>query len=77
MDSFIIYTQPGCLYCIKAFDLLRLSNRAINSINVREDQDALEDLRANGLNTVPQIYHNGVHVGGYEDLIQYLGKENS
>jgi len=73
MNSFTVYTQPGCPFCTKAIELLRENGvLAINTVDINENPDAREKMRANGFKTVPQVYHNSDHIGGYEALVQYM-----
>ena len=63
MNSFTVYTQDGCIFCTRAIELLQSKDQAVNVININEGP-------------VPQIYHNGKHVGGYDDLVIYLGEQS-
>ena len=72
VDQFIIYSQSGCSFCTKAFELLELSGAEVESIDIRLVDGALAMMRNNGFKTVPQIYHDSYHVGGYEDLVRYI-----
>lgn len=72
MNSFTLYTQEGCVYCGSATMLLEKFNQAVNVVDINESPEAKTYMKENGLTTVPQIYHNGKHVGGYEDLVVYL-----
>ena len=72
MDQFIIYSQTDCSFCTKAFELLELSGAEVESIDIRLVDGALAMMRNNGFKTVPQIYHDSYHVGGYEDLVRYI-----
>jgi glutaredoxin 3 len=69
MTHVIIYTTLTCPYCTSAKKLLRNKGVDYVEINVK-DQDKLEEMRAksNGRRTVPQIFINGYHVGGFDDL---------
>lgn len=65
-----IYTKFGCPYCARAKQLLDGKNVAyeeyeINSIPGKRDE-MLE--RSGGRHTVPQIFIDGHHVGGSDDL---------
>lgn len=69
MASVIIYTRQACPYCTAAKDLL--ANKGVNF--VEHDATGKPDLRAemvekSGRNTFPQIFINGRHVGGCDDL---------
>jgi len=72
MDQFTVYTQAGCGFCAKAIELLELSGNEVAVIDIRLVDGALAMMRTNGFKTVPQIYHGTYHIGGYEDLVQYM-----
>jgi glutaredoxin 3 len=65
-----IYTTQVCPYCVRAKDLLQ--RKGVTPIEFRVDlNDTLRDemlQRANGRRTVPQIFIDGAHVGGCDDL---------
>jgi len=74
-----MYATRTCPYCIRAEALLK--GKGINDIEkILVDNDA--QLRAQmtresgGGQTVPQIFINGVHVGGCDDIhaLDYAGK---
>ena len=69
MAEVIIYSTGYCPYCAKAKDLLNQKNVPFTEIHV----DIQPELRAemiekSGRHTVPQIFINGQHVGGCDDL---------
>ena len=70
MASVEIYTADYCPYCHRAKALLRQKNVAFTEFDVTADQDgrAAMTQRAGGRTTVPQIFINGQHVGGCDDL---------
>jgi len=65
-----IYTTSYCPYCVKAKMLLQAKDVAFKEINVEGDNDARIRLaeKSGGRKTVPQIFINGSHVGGCDDL---------
>jgi glutaredoxin 3 len=65
-----IYTSPSCGYCHAAKRLLRRKGVEFTEIDVlREPQRRPEMVeRAGGRRTVPQIFIDGRHVGGCDDL---------
>ena len=71
---YIVYGKPGCSYCKRALDLLNQSNLASVYIDVslEENSRKLEEFKEMGLRTVPQVYLNDHHIGGYEDLVNIL-----
>ena len=65
-----LYTTRTCPYCIKAKKLLDLKACAYNEIDVTDQPEQRQQLieKANGQRTVPQIFINGQHIGGCDDL---------
>ena len=65
----IIYTTHYCPYCVHAKQLLERKNLSYDEINI-EDNDALrqEMMDKSQRRTVPQIFINERHIGGYDDL---------
>lgn len=65
-----IYTKVFCPYCTRAKALLSDKQAQFEEIDITMD-DALRAKmieRANGRATVPQIFIDGRHVGGSDDL---------
>jgi glutaredoxin 3 len=65
-----IYTSPFCGYCYRAKKLLEQKGAAYTEFDVMADS-SLRDVmvaRAGGRNTVPQIFVDGKHIGGCDDL---------
>ncbi|MDQ7260200.1 glutaredoxin 3 [Paracoccus sp. PS-1] len=73
-----IYTTPTCPYCIAAKSLLRKKGVAYEETDVSRDPQLRGAMtqRAGGRRTVPQIFIDGRHVGGSDDLhaLDYQGK---
>jgi len=65
-----IYTTSLCPYCARAKRLLSDKGVAFTEIDVSSDGATREAMtkRANGGYTVPQIFIDGTHVGGCDDL---------
>lgn len=65
-----IYTTPYCPYCLSAKSLLGRKGVSFSEIDVSMDEGEREAMvkRAGGRMTVPQIFINGDHVGGCDDL---------
>ena len=65
-----IYTTPMCGYCKSAKKLLTKHGLEYKEYNVHRDlhlRQAMKE-RSGGRKTVPQIFINEHHVGGYNDL---------
>lgn len=70
MAKIEIYTTPICPYCHAAKDLLQSKGVSYDEVNVMGKAGAREAMtkRAGGSNTVPQIFIDGTHIGGCDDL---------
>lgn len=67
-----IYGGEGCIWCVRAKELLIKHNTPCQYIDVHRDDKALEFIVHKGLKTIPQCFDGDKHIGGYEDLKQYL-----
>ena len=69
MAEVIVYSTSYCPYCVRAKDLLKRKGAAFKELNA-EDDAVREDMitKAGGRRTVPQIFINGQHVGGSDEL---------
>lgn len=64
-----IYTTPTCPYCHAAKSLLADKGVDYTEISVLDpDLRAAMTERAHGRRTVPQIFIDEAHVGGYDDM---------
>jgi glutaredoxin 3 len=65
-----IYSSPFCGYCARAKRLLSSKGVSYVEYDVVADPSLRPTMeaRANGGSTVPQIFINGTHVGGCDDL---------
>ena len=65
-----IYTSPFCGYCFRAKRLLDSKGVSFEEFDVMMDQAKRDEMveRAGGRSTVPQIFIDGRHIGGSDDL---------
>ncbi|WP_298915815.1 glutaredoxin 3 [uncultured Algimonas sp.] len=65
-----MYSKMFCPYCIRAKALLEKKGVEIIDIPAAADKTKRAEMnqRSNGRNTFPQIFINGEHVGGSDDL---------
>lgn len=70
MAKIEVFWRPSCPFCTMAKDLLDSKGVVHASYNIWEDATAKEDLYARkpDVRTVPQIFIDGRHIGGYDDL---------
>jgi len=66
----VIYTKPGCGYCHAARDLLDRKGVAYEDIVASHDPAKKQEMiqRSGGRMTFPQIFIDGKHIGGSDDL---------
>jgi glutaredoxin 3 len=69
-ERVILYSQPFCGYCSAAKRLLTEKGAAYTEIDVMFDPARRGEMleRSGGRRTVPQIFIDGRHIGGYDDL---------
>ena len=75
-----IYTTPTCPFCHAAKDLLRDKSVSFEEIVVIDpNKRAAMSARADGRTSVPQIFINGAHIGGCDELyiLEKTGKLNA
>ena len=65
----VIYTADNCPYCTMAKKLLDSKGLSYSEINIANDSQKREELmqKSGGQRTVPQIFINDQHIGGYGD----------
>ena len=69
MPEILIYTTNICPYCVMAKRLLDKKGVAYIEINVEAQMGLREEMmRKTNRRTVPQIYIDDLHVGGFDDL---------
>jgi glutaredoxin 3 len=69
MAKIEIYTSPWCGYCARAKSLLERKGAAYTEMDVIEDEAKRAEMRERSKRTtVPQIFINGRHIGGSDEL---------
>ena len=58
-EEYKVYWQPGCTSCLWAKEFLKEHGIAFESINVREDESAMDDLARFGAMSIPVIARGG------------------
>ncbi|MFN3354180.1 MAG: glutaredoxin 3 [Brevundimonas sp.] len=70
MAEVVMYTKPGCPYCLRAGMLLKSKGVDYREIVASNDPEKrAEMMKRSGRNTFPQIFIDGQHVGGCDDLV--------
>ncbi len=81
MKNITMYTGPMCNFCDAAKRLFARNNLSYKEIDI-STKDGLRDemiKKANGKRTIPQIFFDDHHVGGYVELreLEKTGKLNN
>jgi glutaredoxin 3 len=77
MKNIIMYTGPMCNFCEAAKRLFSRNNIKYKEIDI-STKDGLRDemiKKSNGKRTIPQIFFDDKHIGGYVELRE-LEKNN-
>lgn len=69
MANIVIYTTEVCPYCQRAKQLLKTKGAEYTEIRVDQDATQKEQMISrSGRRSVPQIFINDLHIGGFDDL---------
>lgn len=70
MAEIIVYSKSYCPYCQAAKALLTRKGARFTEIDLTTDPEGQRAMakKANGRSTVPQIFIDGQHIGGSDDL---------
>ena len=69
MASIEMFIKPTCPYCVAAKRLLTAKGQSWNEVDIAaEPARRGEMVERSGRTTVPQIWIDGQHVGGFDDL---------
>jgi glutaredoxin 3 len=71
MAEIEIYTQPWCPFCSHAISLLSGKGATFREINAPHGSPQRQESirRSGGRTTVPQIFIDGRHIGGCDELL--------
>lgn len=68
----VIFSRPGCPHCARAKDLLRTQGIGFDEIVVGRDTKMSAVTALTGRSTVPQVFLDGRHIGGADDLTEFF-----
>ena len=77
MKKILMYSGPMCNFCEAAKRLLDRNNLKYEVIDISNGDGIRDEMikKSNGKRTIPQIFFDDHHVGGYQELRE-LEKEN-
>ena len=70
MKKIIMYTGPLCNFCDAAKRLFSRNNIEYQEIDISSKAGLMDEMikKSNGKRTIPQIFFDDRHVGGYQEL---------
>lgn len=65
-----IYSTPVCPYCVRAKSLLKQKGQDYEEIDISINPQIRDEMmsKSGGRRSVPQIFIDGKHIGGFDDL---------
>ena len=78
MKKVTVYMGPSCAFCDAAKRLLVRNNISFQEINIALEEGKIEEMleKTNGKRTIPQIFFDKNHIGGYVELRELEKKDN-
>ena len=81
MKNITMYTGPMCNFCDAAKRLFSRNNIKYQEIDISSKDGLMDEMikKANGKRTIPQIFFDNLHIGGYQELrnLEKTGKLNN
>ena len=70
MKKIIMYTGPMCNFCDAAKRLFSRNNIKYQEIDISTKDGLIDEMikKAKGKRTIPQIFFDNLHIGGYQEL---------
>jgi len=69
-----VFTRVGCPFCVRAKGMLHDAGITFEELVLNRDYTEATLRAVSGRTTVPQVFINGEHIGGSEDLETYLSQ---
>lgn len=75
---FYILTREDCIWCDKAKELLATKGEGFRAFSYQEHPLLIKLMITSNMKTVPQVWCENEHIGGYKDLEEWFdsNKEN-
>ncbi len=69
MNKVVMYCTESCQYCRKAENLLKRKGAKIDKMFIEGNKPKIKEMiKRSRRNTVPQIFIDGEHIGGFDEL---------
>ena len=70
-----VFTREGCEFCVRAKGMLREAGIEFEELVLNRDYTEASLRAVSGRSSVPQVFVNGIHIGGSENLETYLAED--
>ncbi|WP_319782316.1 glutathione peroxidase [Oceanisphaera sp. IT1-181] len=71
-SAITVFSKPGCPFCLRAKQMLSDKNMRFEEVVLGKGVSSTTLKAVSGRSTVPQIFIDGRHIGGSEELTEYL-----
>ena len=72
MKKVVIYSTRICPYCVRAKNFFDKKNITYTEIMIDKDPSLIAEMvEKSGRQSVPQIFIDDQHIGGYDDLVDF------
>ena len=71
-----VFSRPGCPFCARAKGMLKDAGMDYDELVLNQDFNESTIRAVSGETSVPQIFIDGVRIGGSDDLEQYLNADS-
>ncbi|MEM7432939.1 MAG: glutathione peroxidase [Pseudomonadota bacterium] len=71
-----VFSRPGCVYCVRAKGMLTDADIEYEELVLNRDYTDHTLRAVSGRTTYPQVFIDGDHIGGSDDLEIWLSKRN-
>jgi glutaredoxin-like protein len=72
-----VFTREGCPFCVRAKGMLHDAGIEFDELVLNRDYSEVTLRAVAGASMVPQVFINGEHVGGSDELEAYLGQQEA
>ena len=71
-EGLVVFSASWCKYCSKLKKVLAEEGIAYTNIDIDENIEESKILLEKGLETIPQVFYNGKHIGGCDTTIDMI-----
>ncbi|GAA3712108.1 glutathione peroxidase [Oceanisphaera sediminis] len=71
-SAITLFSKPGCPFCARAKQLLLEKGMRYEEVILGQDATSISLKAVSGRSTVPQIFIDGRHIGGSDELAEHL-----